>query len=455
MASRRQFLRGSVSLLTATVFLHLLQACGTPQGTSSGATPKSAATLTPPSQTGAQATQAPSKASAATAETKIAFWALSTGSLNEALQGAVDQFVAQNPDVQVEVNCMGVAEFYQKVPVAFMGGIAPEVLWLGYGQVGTYQASKWLAPIDDVIRPWPDIDDFEKFSIDWSLVNGRPYGVLFGNPYPFYLRADWYREAGLDPDAPPKNWDEVRATARRLVKRDGGRVMRGGVEVPTKNGDQGLASWAWTHGAKNFYDAEGMPLYTSKEVVETLEFLVSMVHDEKLTVPSEAVTAAGTALRQGLAAQGFDASTALPGLSQAAGSSAVRLALPPANPETKALMLGSAFCLSSQISSSKKSGAAVRLFKHLCSPESAWSIHMANSHIPPRKSLRDRLAKANPQNPTLLRVFENAYGWPLFGNFVQSRQILIDNLDAIYLGQVSAKEGLARAAEETKKLPKM
>ena len=48
--------------------------------------------------------------------------------------------------------------------------------------------------------------------------DGHIYGVPtnFGKTILFY-RADLFRQAGLDPNRPPRNWDELYSTAQRLT----------------------------------------------------------------------------------------------------------------------------------------------------------------------------------------------------------------------------------------------
>src|SRR5262249_59312701 len=48
-----------------------------------------------------------------------------------------------------------------------------------------------------------------------------------------YYNADQFREAGLDPDRPPQTWDDLVAAAKKLTKREGDRVTRWGILMPS------------------------------------------------------------------------------------------------------------------------------------------------------------------------------------------------------------------------------
>ena len=67
--------------------------------------------------------------------------------------------------------------------------------------------------------------------------NGNKYGIAIGIEASFLLyRKDMFREAGLDPQNPPKNWDELLEYAEKLTVRDGDTVTRAGFSIPTSAG---------------------------------------------------------------------------------------------------------------------------------------------------------------------------------------------------------------------------
>ena len=68
-----------------------------------------------------------------------------------------------------------------------------------------------------------------------AVLDCKVYGVPFHNSTPLlYYNVDHFKEAGLDPDKPPRNWDELVAAAKKLTKRDGDRVTRWGIMAPVE-----------------------------------------------------------------------------------------------------------------------------------------------------------------------------------------------------------------------------
>ena len=64
---------------------------------------------------------------------------------------------------------------------------------------------------------------------------GKTYAIPFQRSTPvFYYNKDAFREAGLDPEAPPTTWDEMIEVGKQLTVKDAnGNVTRWGTRIPT------------------------------------------------------------------------------------------------------------------------------------------------------------------------------------------------------------------------------
>ena len=380
----------------------------------------------------------------------VSFWSGTDPTVKKVLEEELlPRFHKENPDIKVETTLLQWMEFFQKVSVAFTGGTGPDVVGSGYGQLGSMIGNKWVQPIDDLLKGWPDLGDIQPVGLDSGKKDGKRYAVLLPDLRPFNYRKDYYKEAGLDPEKPPRNWEELREYSMRLTKRDGSRVTRAGLDIPIKNGEQFYASVAFTRGLKNLWDEGGMPLFDSPEGIESMEYLLKLMREDKVTVPSDQQAAAGSAFQTGAAAQGYLQSQLYAAI-DANAPGTLGVAVPPANPKTQALVLGTFYGISAR---AKNVEAAGKLVRFLYGPESMWAMYKAAGFQPMmRKSLSDRFAKEKPYNSVVTKTLENAVGWPIFPTFLQARQVIITQLEAIYLGQKSVKDGLKHAAEETKKI---
>jgi ABC-type glycerol-3-phosphate transport system substrate-binding protein len=134
----------------------------------------------------------------------------------------VRRFEELNPDVRV----VGVERQYspEEFITVMAGGKGPDVVKVWAGNIQTLASLGFLAPLDDYTAGWSQ-KDFVK-PVLWESVGlqGRTYGVPADTYFLFLLyRKDLFSKAGLDPERPPANWDELVAYGKALTDRSRGR----------------------------------------------------------------------------------------------------------------------------------------------------------------------------------------------------------------------------------------
>jgi len=157
-------------------------------------------------------------------KTKIQFWHAMGGWRIELLQKMVDDFMVLHPDIEVEVQYTGsYGDTINKLNVAFQSGVSPHVVQ-GYdiatqmlidGEVGLV--------MQDLIDADPtfDIGAFMPQVLNYYRVNGKLYCMPFNssNAIMFYNKT-LFEKAGLDPNKPPKTYEEVVEYAEKLTTKD-------------------------------------------------------------------------------------------------------------------------------------------------------------------------------------------------------------------------------------------
>src|SRR6056297_252623 len=124
----------------------------------------------------------------------------------------VEEFEAQNPDIEVEFVQLSWANGFDKIVTAFAAGSAPDVLELGntwvanFAEEGVLSNMNWIMEINKDIVGWNS-----------ASYKGDVWGVpwLLGTRAMFY-NIDLFEEAGLDPANPPATWLEVLETAVKI-----------------------------------------------------------------------------------------------------------------------------------------------------------------------------------------------------------------------------------------------
>jgi ABC-type glycerol-3-phosphate transport system substrate-binding protein len=108
------------------------------------------------------------------------------------------------------------------------GGKGPDLVKVSAGAIPTLAARGFLAPLDKFVSSWDQKDFIEP--VYWNSVqtSGGIYGVPADTQFLFLLyRKDLFQKAGLDPEAPPKDWQELLLAAKTLTRRDEGRYGLG------------------------------------------------------------------------------------------------------------------------------------------------------------------------------------------------------------------------------------
>ena len=145
------------------------------------------------------------------------------GAVAELIEKLTQEFNQQNPDVVVSAVYTGnYDETVTKIQTAIQGGNPPDLFVSLATQRFTMADTQMAMPLDDLIAADEDgqayIDDFiDGFMLD-SYVEGKIYSIPFQrSTMVMYYNKDAFKEAGLDPEAPPANWPELVDYATKLT----------------------------------------------------------------------------------------------------------------------------------------------------------------------------------------------------------------------------------------------
>ncbi len=203
-------------------------------------------------------------------------------------RGAIARYEAMAPGVhikQLKNDQLSVKKKAVELKVLFDSGAAPDLYIAAIAHLGVGVENNWAAPLDDYISRWADRDDI----IDAAYKRATKGGVTYGIGHKpdailFVYRKDYFREAGLDPEAPPETWEDLADAAERLTKRDGEKVVRSGMSIPS-DAVPLLTVLARQNGG-DYLDANGQPAIADPAWVEALEFLADLVRVRKVNIIS-------------------------------------------------------------------------------------------------------------------------------------------------------------------------
>ncbi|GAB4315334.1 ABC transporter substrate-binding protein [Pseudothermotoga sp.] len=171
------------------------------------------------------------------AKVKIQFWHAMGGWRIEVIQNMVNDFMKLNPDIEVEVQYVGsYEEILAKTVAAVQAGTPPHVVQLNEISTQKMIDSGVVVPVQDMIDKDPtfDVGLFLPQVLNYYRVGGKLYSMPWNSSTPLlYYNKTLFKEAGLDPDNPPRTYSELIEACRKLVKKDEkGNVIRSGITWP-------------------------------------------------------------------------------------------------------------------------------------------------------------------------------------------------------------------------------
>jgi sn-glycerol 3-phosphate transport system substrate-binding protein len=134
-----------------------------------------------------------------------------------------------------------------------------------------------IVPFDEVATSAEDkawLTSFYPALMANGVTSGKTYGIPFQrSTIVLYYNKDAFKEAGLDPNKPPKTWAEMIEMGKKLTRKDAaGNVTRWGVKIPST----GYAYWmfqaiAIENGEELMNQAGNQTYFDKPAVIEALQ----------------------------------------------------------------------------------------------------------------------------------------------------------------------------------------
>ena len=190
-----------------------------------------------------------------------------------AIRSLMKEFEEKNPSIKIKYQYITWGELNTKLQASIVGGNPPDVVLLDRFVTGSYAFREALTPLDSYIQK-DGIKSKDFWPACWNEVvyDGKVWAIPHHtDARALYYRVDDFKEVGLDPDKPPKTWDELFEYAKKLTKRDEkGRILRIGF-LPYY-GNTWLYLWGWLNGGEFMIDNK--PTVNDPKIVEALDWTI-------------------------------------------------------------------------------------------------------------------------------------------------------------------------------------
>ncbi|MEP7062031.1 MAG: ABC transporter substrate-binding protein [Betaproteobacteria bacterium] len=318
-----------------------------------------------------------------------------SGPLTKIIDGLVADFQKVNPDITVKPVYSGnYGETLAKALTANKSGQPPQVAVLVASDSLTVIDEDAVVPMENFVKTPADKAWLDGF-FPAFLMNGRYQGKTYGIPFQrstqvLYWNKAAFREAGLDPNRPPANWDELVEYGKKLtVKDSAGKVSRWGLIVPS-----GVTSHWFLQGfttqnrAKLTNEAGTATSLATPEAIESLQFWTDL--SRKHQIMQGGIIDTGTAPKEftdGRAAMMFHSTGNLTNVKNNAKFEFGVAMLPAKKQRGSATGGGSIFIFKK--STPEQLDASYKFVKWMTSAEQSarWSI--ATGYVAPRQDAWD------------------------------------------------------------------
>lgn len=362
----------------------------------------------------------------------------------ETLEGKLlPKFKESHPDVTVKVDYTTYSALNEKITTGLASGLMPDVLTLGVGWIEPFAHKKAIAPLPDELGTRYD---YQERVLKPSTFDGKLYAlpIVLDTRFVAY-RKDHFAEAGIKET--PKNFAELRETAKQLARTEGGKLTRAGLDPFSIDLRQCWETFLFAGGGELF-SADGREVrFNSEAGVGALQYFLDLVADGSASFDLKTAEGQPSTLQQGAASMMMVNNSLWINLEEESpelikddriGSFVLTGTRP-------ALFQGGT--LVAQSASSKNAAAARALVEFLGSPDVVLPACEQRGAVPGMADLADsEYVKGNAFVDFALSNLDQAYSEGGTPAWMEIREKIKPTLESAVVGQQSAQQAIEQLA---------
>ena len=182
---------------------------------------------------------------------EVTIWHYWDGTNADTFDAMVDEFNTAHPDIRVTTSNVPNPDFLTKLRASATSNTLPDIaigdlVWVPQiNEIGS------LADLSGLL-PGEVLGDINPALTSFGTIEGEQVSVpVSANNLAYMYNRTLFEEAGLDPDAPPTTWEELKTTGQAILDKTG----KPGYDLFTQAGDNG-EGLTWNFQV-NLWQAEG------------------------------------------------------------------------------------------------------------------------------------------------------------------------------------------------------
>lgn len=331
----------------------------------------------------------------------VVFWHSFVSSTVPALNSLIEEFERTHPHIDVDAQYIPTGDaLVQKLITSIQSRTAPDISWLHAHFMEDLVQADAIYKMDEFINgpngiSQEDLDDIYPALLQYASWRGTLYSMpMEATNLALLYNKDMFREAGLDPERPPQNWEELRDYARKLTfDNDGdGKNEQTGMFLPVYPAAGPLNGWMvwqfhpylWQAGGYKIDLEQTHVMYNEEAGVQALSLWKDMYHELDLDVFTSDYDVAFASKNLAMA---MDGPWNLPRYNDILEGMDWAFAPLPAGPEKEATIVGGEYL--AIFKQSEHPDAAWEFIKWIIEPETQAKWAMESGYLPIRKAVKD------------------------------------------------------------------
>ncbi len=216
-------------------------------------------------------------------EVTLVVWGVQASEETRIDVARVEEFERRHPNIHVSMLSMGAGAMNpQKLMTAIVGKAPPDLVHQDRFTIGDWASRGTFQPLNKYIARDRDKpygvrkEDYYKACWQEATYKGQVYAVPSGaDDRALYYNREAFREAGLDPDKPPKTWEELRDYAVKLTRYNKDGTFQQAGFIPNF-GNSWLYLYSWQNGGE-FMSKDGRTCTMNNPyTAEALDYMTSV-----------------------------------------------------------------------------------------------------------------------------------------------------------------------------------
>jgi len=403
-------------------------------------------------------------------EITVTFWHSFVSSTVPALKKLIARFENENPGIKIKAQYIPTGDaLIQKLITSVQSKTAPDISWIHADYLpdlveaqAIYKMSHFIEGHNGLSQA--ELDDIYPALITYASSRDTLYSMpMEATNLALIYNKGMFRDAGLDPEKPPKTWEEMYDVAVKLTKdlNGNGRNDQAGMFIPIYPAAGPMGGWMtwqwlpylWQAGGSVVEEDQSKVLFNSDAGVAALTHWQRIYQELEL---NNFTTDWDIAFASGLVGMAMDGPWNLPRFKKFMANVEWSFAPLPAGPAGDATIAGCEYL--TIFKQSKHPDEAWQFLKWIIQPEiqSFWA--MESGYLPIRKSSSENeefklYLDEHPQFKVFVDAMDDAQAQrSIDQNALRISQLLAEAIEAATLGGEDPRQVLDIAAKKANKL---